>query len=269
MEAFVCRTCGVQYAPSTAQPDACIICLDERQYIGRHGQQWTTLDELRAGEYRNDFAELEPGLTSIRTSPQFAIGQRALLVRTPAGNALWDCISYLDDATIAQVETLGGIQAIGISHPHFYATAAEWCAAFGAVLYIPEADREWVTYPGPHVRYWQGSVEILPHITLVQCGGHFEGSAVLHWPEGAEGRGVLLTGDTFAVASDQRFVTIMRSYPNYIPLSPAAVRAVAAAVDPYAFDRLYGGFDGVVKRDAKVAIGRSVDRYVRWVGGVV
>jgi hypothetical protein len=267
MQAFICRTCGVQYTPSEAPPAVCIICADERQYIGRGGQRWTTLPELRAEGFHNEFAELEPGIWSIRTRPQFAIGQRAILVQTPAGNVLWDCISHLDRDTIDRVRALGGIAAIGVSHPHFYATAAEWCFAFGAQLYIPHADRVWVTYPGAHVRYWSGAAQPVPDVTLVQCGGHFEGSAVLHWPAGAEGRGVLLTGDTFAVASDARFITIMRSYPNYIPLSPAAVRRVAASVDGYGFDRIYGGFEGAVEQDAKAAIRRSVDRYVRWVMG--
>ena len=83
---------------------------------------------------------------------------------------------------------------------------------------------------------------ILPGLTLVRCGGHFTSSTVLHWADGAEGRGALLTGDTIAVALDRRYVTFMRSYPNLIPLSAAAVRRIVAAVEPFAFDRIYGGW---------------------------
>ncbi len=267
MRAFICRTCGVQYAPSQDPPSRCIICEDERQYVGRGGQRWTTLDELGGEGYANAIVELEPGLHSVRTSPQLAIGQRALLVQTPSGNALWDCITLLDEATIAGVRALGGICAIGISHPHFYATSAEWARAFGATLYIPEADRGWVTYPGDHLAYWAGSIEVLSGVTLVQCGGHFEGSAVMHWEAGAGGRGALLTGDTMAVASDARFVSFMRSYPNLIPLPRAEIERIVRAVEPFAFDRLYGGFDGEVAEDAKAAVERSAARYIGWLEG--
>ena len=51
-------------------------------------------------------------------------------------------------------------------------------------------------------------------ITLIRCGGHFPGSTVLHWAKGADGKGVLLTGDTIMVVSDRRYVTFMYSYPN-------------------------------------------------------
>lgn len=33
---------------------------------------------------------MEPDLYAIGTTPEFGIGQRALLVRTPHGNLLWD-----------------------------------------------------------------------------------------------------------------------------------------------------------------------------------
>ena len=76
--AYICATCGQQYAPSVAPPDGCAICLDERQYVGYDGQRWTTLDELRAA-HRAEIREHEPGLTGIGMAPSFAIGQRALL----------------------------------------------------------------------------------------------------------------------------------------------------------------------------------------------
>ena len=77
-----------------------------------------------------------------------------------------------------------------------------------------------------------GDVEVLPGVTLVQCGGHFPGSAVLHWAAGAGGRGVLLTGDTIFVTPGEDRVTFVFSAPNRLPLSEAAVRGVAEAVRP-------------------------------------
>ena len=82
----------------------------------------------------------------------------------------------------------------------------------------------------------------MPGVTLVRTGGHFPGSAVLHWAGGAEGRGALLVGDSITVVPDRRYVSFMYSYPNLIPASAESVRAILASVEPYAFDRIYGGW---------------------------
>src|SRR6478735_4767450 len=91
---FICVTCGTQFDATVGPPPDCPICLDERQYVGADGQEWTTLEEMRRGDWRNEIREQDPGLVGIGTEPKFAIGQRALLVRSPAGNILWDCISF-------------------------------------------------------------------------------------------------------------------------------------------------------------------------------
>lgn len=266
MENFICKTCGAQYATNEAPPEHCIICEDERQYIGWNGQQWTTLAELKAAGHRNEFRELEPNLIGIATKPTFAIGQIAILVRTPRGNALWDCVSHIDDETIERVNELGGIQAIGVSHPHFYSSIVEWSHAFGNVpIFIPHADKEWAVRPDPVIKFWEGTEEIVPGVTLIQCGGHFEGSAVVHWAEGAGGHGALLVGDTIAVAQDRRHASFMRSYPNLIPLPASAIQHIVEAVRPYEFDRMYGAWWGrVISEGAKEAVERSAERYIRY-----
>jgi hypothetical protein len=81
---------------------------------------------MQAGDFHNVFKEYEPGLTGIGTEPTFAIGQRALLLQTDQGNILWDCITYLDNDTIAIIQQRGGLKAITISHSHFYTTLVEW-----------------------------------------------------------------------------------------------------------------------------------------------
>ena len=113
----ICATCGVQYP---APREDCPICLDERQYVGWDGQRWTSLAELAAAGHRGSIRQEGPGVLGVGTDPPTAIGQRALLVMTPAGNVLWDMISYLDDDLAARIRALGGIRAIAISHPHFY-----------------------------------------------------------------------------------------------------------------------------------------------------
>jgi hypothetical protein len=263
--AWICVTCGVQYPPSKDPPTECPICQDERQYVGWEGQRWTTMAELAAAGHRNVLAEEEPGLVSIGTEPSVAIGQRALLVQTAAGNVLWDCISFLDEPTIAAVRDLGGLAAIAISHPHFYDSMTTWSAAFGdCPVYIHAADAEWVQYPGPGLVLWEGSTrEILPGLTLINTAGHFAGATVLHWAEGADGRGALLTGDSITVVSDRRWVSFMYSYPNLIPLSDAQVRHLAAAVHPFRYERIYSLWKGrTTAADGHDAVERSAERYL-------
>ncbi|MGH8874932.1 MAG: hypothetical protein ACRDVM_06730 [Acidimicrobiia bacterium] len=261
----ICATCGVQYQ---VPPDACKICADERQYLGWGGQVWTTLSSMREEGYRNRIEEEELGLWGIGTEPTFCIGQRALLVVTRVGNVLWDCISYLDDETVARVDELGGVAAISASHPHFYGSMVEWSDAFdGAPIWLPEADREWVCRPDPAYRFYRDRAEPVPGVTLIRCGGHFPGSAVLHWPEGAEGKGALLTSDTITVAMDRRFVSFMWSYPNSLPLDAGSVKAVVASVEPVAFDRLHGGWWGrTIPSGGKAAVRASLERYLRRIG---
>src|SRR5690242_15081260 len=67
MEAYICRRCGVQYAPSDGPPERCPICEDERECVAWGGQQWTTLAELIAEGRQNHLQEEEPGLFSVDT----------------------------------------------------------------------------------------------------------------------------------------------------------------------------------------------------------
>ena len=264
MDCFICATCGTQYPPSEQPPAECPICLDERQYVGWKGQRWTTLAELHAGHH-TIIREEEPGLTAIGCEPSFAIGQRAQLVQTPQGNVLWESLSLIDEAGVAAVQARGGAAAMAISHPHYYSSMVEWSHALGrAPIYIHEAERQWVMRPDPAVIFWSGETLALPGgLTLIRCGGHFAGAQVLHWPAGAGGRGALLAGDILNVVNDRRWLSFMYSYPNLIPLNASTVRRMAAAVEPFAFDRIYSAwFDKTMASDAKVAVGRSVERYI-------
>jgi hypothetical protein len=269
MTPYICVTCGVQYAPSSTPPDRCPVCEDERQNVNWDGQQWTSLPRLQA-DHRNVLTEEEPGLTSLRTAPPFAIGQRALLVQSLEGNVLWDCVSLVDDATVNAVNMRGGLSAVAISHPHFYSSMVEWSRAFdGVPVYLHAADRSWVMRPDPALVFWEGERRTIAEgIALVRGGGHFDGSAMLHWKNGAGGQGVLLTGDTIKVAADRRAVSFMYSYPNHIPLPAADVRRIAAAVEPLVFDRIYGAWPGhVVRSGAKPVVRQSANRYLQALGG--
>jgi hypothetical protein len=260
---YICQTCGAQFAAADQPPANCPICEDERQYVGWKGQQWTTLETLRQ-DHHNVFKTVEPDLTGIGTHPTFAIGQRALLVQTPQGNVLWDCISLIDEPTIAVVKSLGGISAIAISHPHYYASMAEWSRAFDAPIYLHADNRQWVMRPDPAIEFWEAETKSLGKgLTLIRCGGHFAGGTVLHWAAGAEGKGAILSGDILQVVPDRRYVSFMYSYPNLIPLPARTVRQIVAAVEPFDFDRIYGAWwELVVQSEARETVARSATRYI-------
>lgn len=262
MNHWICTTCGTQHAESQEPPSACPICQDERQFVGWQGQQWTTLSSLRRS-HRNALHTEEPGLLGIGVEPSFAIGQRALLVRQDEGNVLWDCIALLDSTLIDLIQAIGGLAAIAISHPHYYTSMVEWAEAFDCPIYLHADDRQWVMRPHPSVQFWEGETHSIGQLTLIRCGGHFPGGSVLHWPAGADGGGALLSGDILQVVQDRRWLSFMRSYPNLIPLPAKTVEQVVAAVEPYAFDRIYGAWwDKSVDQDAKAAVRRSAERYI-------
>ncbi len=262
MTAWICLTCGNQHADTPSPPEACPICRDPRQYVGWDGQRWAGLDGL-TDTHRCELRPLEDGLWGIGVEPQLGIGQRALLVRTPGGNFLWDIPGFIDRNAIEAVGELGGLTAISASHPHFYGVMVEWAHAFDARIWLPSADRAWVMRPDPAIEFYDEEIEPVSGVRLIRTGGHFPGSAVAHWPAGAGERGVLLTGDTITVVQDRDRVSIMWSYPNLIPLDESTILEVARRVTPLAYDRIYGGWWGrVIESGAQAKVAASIDRYV-------
>lgn len=262
--ASICVACGTQFPPSAQAPSECPICEDSRQYVGWNGQQWTTFDDL-SRSHENVVSQEEQNLFSIHTRPDFAIGQRAFLVRTPEGNLLWDCVALLDDKTKAEVRRLGGIKAIAISHAHYYTTMIEWSRAFGDVpIYLHEVNRRWVMRPDRAIHFWTGDTfQVFGGTTLIKTGGHFEGFQVLHWAQPGDGQNVLLAGDQPEVCMDRRWVTFMYSYPNYIPLNRSAIEGIMTALKPFSFERLHAAFPGrFLDRNAKEIVTRSAKRYI-------
>lgn len=263
MPLWTCFQCGAQFPDRAAPPEHCVVCEDERQYVNWSGQSFLSRDEMTSRyslTWRDDL-----GVSGLAVEPSFAIGQRALLLREPDGCVMWDCVPLATDAAIAHVRSLGGLKAIAVSHPHYYGAVADWSEAFGnAPIYLHGDDRAFVTRPHPAIVPWSDDrVQISQAVTLYRTGGHFAGATVLHWRDGAEGRGALFVGDIAMVAMDRRHVSFMYSYPNYIPLGAAAVRRIAATVAPLAFDRIYGAWWGRnIASGAKAGFDASVARYL-------
>ena len=142
---------------------------------------------------------------------------------------LWDCVPLLDEAARRTIDELGGLSAICLSHPHFYAAHLEFAEAFDAPVFLPRADEQWIPRRSPRIELFDDEVEPVPGVTVARIGGHFDGACVLHWPAGSDGRGALLTGDTIMVVEDRGWVSFMWSYPNLIPLDAGHGRRDRAA----------------------------------------
>jgi len=263
MPFWTCEQCGAQFSESGEPPTSCLICEDERQFVNWKGQIWLAQDEFKK-RYKLSWRD-DLGIPGIGVEPRFAIGQRALLLREPDGCVMWDCVPLATDEAVQYIKSLGGLKAIAVSHPHFYGAAADWSEAFGgAPIYLHGDDRAFVTRPHPSIVPWSG--EIFPlsdNMMLVRTGGHFAGATILHWRKAAGRKGALFAGDIAMVAMDRRSVSFMYSYPNNIPLNAAAVRRIADAVAPLAFEAIYGAWwDRNIATGAKALFEASVRRYL-------
>ncbi|HEX7322125.1 MAG TPA: hydrolase, partial [Mycobacterium sp.] len=204
----------------------------------------------------------------VGAAPAVGIGQIGKLVCCPDGNVLWDPPGFLDDAAVAEVARYGPIAGIVASHPHMFGVQVEWSHRLGGVpVYVNAADADWVMRPDPVITEWSGTLQLTRAVSLLQTGGHFPGSAVACWSDGADGRGVLLVGDTVFPNPDRRTVGFLRSYPNKIPLSAAVVQRMAGTLTRLRFDRVYGLFTNTIDSDAAAAVRFSADRHAAWVRG--
>ena len=269
---LVCTACGTQFptADRTALP-SCRICDDPRQFTPPGGQSFITMADVRR-RHRNVFhpsTGSNPRLISIASEPKLAIGQRAVLVRTPAGNILWDCLTLVDEATIEHIRALGGLAAIVISHPHYYSSHVEWAAAFGCPVYLRAEDRAWTVQQSPRQVFWSGSnvqeivVSGSDHerqgtgAKAVRLGGHFPGSQVLLFeghlliadtlvttPSGLGSWAADALGNASRRPAGMNSFAFMWSIPNMIPLSGEEVFAMWDVLKHHEFTSTHGAFVG-------------------------
>ena len=263
--AALCATCAVEYGEPALE--VCPICADERQWVPADGQRWTDLDELRAAGQSLHWSDPEPGRAAIVTAPAVGIGQTAQLVTTPQGSLLWDPPGYIDDATVARILERGPVLAVAASHPHMFGVQVAWGRALDAPVLVCAGDEQWLGRRPEHLELYRDTREIAPGLTLHRLGGHFAGSAVAHWAEGADGRGVVLCGDTVFPNPDRASVGFMRSYPNKIPLSGAVVRRIADRLATLDFDRIVGNFGNTIEDGAREVVLRSAERHIAWTRG--
>lgn len=259
-----CATCGVEH-DAEVLPAVCAVCADERQYLPADGvQRW---HDPAAATAEIDVVQLEDRLFAVRVEGGVGIGQEAKVLVTDDGNVMVDVSAAITVEAVAHVAALGPLRAIIPSHPHMFALQTAWSEALGGVpVWVTRADAGWLAVTPADLRLWDGELEVLPGVVAAQLGGHFPGSAVVHW-SGADGRGVLLAGDTIPPNPDGRSAAFMYSYPNRIPLSGPVALRVADRAARFDFDRLYGNFAGAILGDAREAVLASAARHAAWTAG--
>lgn len=260
---FICETCGTQYSAREREPPACPICDDDRQYVGWHGQTWTTHERLAHSHAQR--IEQEEGLLAFGMTPAFAIDQRSFLLPTDAGNILWETLPLVTPEAVSAIEARGGVDRIVVSHPHFYASMGQWSDALGGVpIVLHEADREWIQRPHPCIELWSGdALALSDSVTLIRTGGHFRGSTALHWATGPRPGGALFSGDVPQVVMDRRHVSFMYSYPNLIPMRTRDVVALQRRLSRYRFEDVFGyGWGRVIRGGGRAAVDASFERYL-------
>lgn len=280
---LICSACGTQFdVDDVAMLSSCRICDDPRQYVPATGQAFTRASEMRKRGYVNRWRQFDDDdrFWSIWTEPKFAIGQRAVLVKTPLGNILWDCLTYLDSETLERINAIGGLAAIVISHPHYYTTHLDWAEAFDCPVYLSWEDKQWLNRLdrlGKARTFIEGSEEEIEvrgegtGVKALKLGGHFPGSLVCL----AFGR--LLVADTLVTTPSGRgnwegtkggrpdgmnSYSFMWSIPNMIPLPPDELARMWSVLKKHDFNSTHGAFLGMDVRDGSGGSRTSVKQRV-------
>ena len=221
--AHVCTNCGF-WQRHFEVPASCPLCLDARHVVPPDG--WRFLDLATAqARWPTRWEELEPGAWRFWNEPVEGIGPTGYLLTSASGNVFFEGCSVLDEAALAKIESLGGIDVMSASHPHSYGALWQLQDRFEPELALPAADFVWssalrITWP------WDDHLEIVPGLDLHRTAGHFEGHAVLH----DRPRGLLLCGDALKFELDpadrRRATTISthKAFVRSVPLTPNELR---------------------------------------------
>ncbi|WP_141396690.1 MBL fold metallo-hydrolase [Microbacterium gorillae] len=268
----VCDNCGTQFGE--ASPVDCPICWDVRNQM-RRGQPrgWTTVEQLGA-DHRNVFRD-DAGFTGIGTEPAFGLEQRAVLVPFGESNLLWDCVTLIDDETVAEIERRGGLSAIAISHPHYYASMVQWAERFDVPVYLHEDDRAWAMRDDSRIVFWSGeTLSLSDDLTLVRVGGQFAGSQILH----VASRDAVLVGDSVLTTLDPDWVGFSYAsgeipgggWTQLLPLDEVATKQLHDAFAALDFDLVVGSWwEHNLPTNGKDIILRSAVRSILAVRGDV
>lgn len=242
--AFCCTNCGF-WQRHFDRPASCPMCLDARHVVPRDGWRFLSLTEAQAA-WPSRFEELEPGAWRFWNDPVDGIGPAGYLLTSESGNVFFEGCSVFDEAALAQIDRLGGIDVLSASHPHSYGALWQLQDRFEPELALPAADFAWsaalrVTWP------WDDELQPLPGFALHRTAGHFDGHAVLH----DAGRRLLLCGDALKFeldAADRRRATTISAHKAFVravPLTPAELRRYRDVFAPLDFTATWTPFEQV------------------------
>ncbi len=224
MPLFICTACGTQFPESDKPPAQCPICEEERQYVPARGQTWTTLEAL-SQSHMNALARISSRALSASAPVSRSASARCCCKRRAAM-----CCGIASRRSMPRPSPRSrrsaGCKAIAISHPHFYTTMVEWAKAFDCPVYVHAADKEWIMRPDPAIQHvGRRNARIMGRRDADPLRRSFRGGSGAALAGREQPRGIVCSGDILTVATDRKWLSFMRSYPNFIPLSAREVEA--------------------------------------------
>lgn len=237
MTHYVCHNCGF-WQRRFAVPAACPVCEDFRHPLPPNGYVFRTADET-AADHRTVVEEVLPDVFRFATEPAIGIGPCGWLLRTPLGNVHFEGCGWYDDAALATLDRLGGVQILSASHPHVYGALWQVVKRFSPTVVIQNADLNFtqafrVSFP------FDEHLMLTPDIALHHTAGHTAGHTVLHW----QSRRLLAAGDALKFTFPEPGQTVglpdtvscHAAFDAHIPLSHNDVRRYADVMRPLDFD---------------------------------
>ncbi len=230
LPAFVCVNCGY-WQRHFGPPPSCPLCLDARHVVPQNGWRFLDLDTAQRA-FPCHWEELEPGAWRFWNDPVEGIGPSSILLRTPAGNVMFEGCSVFSEAALTDLAALGGVQVLSASHPHAYGAIWQVQDRFDPELALAAADFAWsaalqVTWP------FDDRLEPLPGIELYRTAGHFEGHSVLY----DRARRLLLCGDALKFElspRDRRQATTISAHKAFVRATPLTLSELRRYRDVFA-----------------------------------
>ena len=172
--------------------------------------------------------------------------ERSCLVITPAGNILVDT-PEASEAMRAQIESLGGVKHLFITHRDDAGEACVYQARLGAIVAIHREDAGYVR--GCSVdRLLEHGDTLTPVTEVVHLPGHSPGSSALLIERGG---GVLFTGDALPGQADGS----LRLPPEQYSTNPIQAQSSLRRLLDYDFEAIFASRGEPIRSGGKEKLG--------------
>lgn len=251
LEPYACENCG-HWQRYFAVPPLCPICSDVRNDLPENGWSFVTPASL-APRLRYHWREAIPGVWEFWSTPRFGLDSHGWLLTHPAGNIAFEAAPFYDEAQLAHIEALGGIQVLAASHPHGYGALWQLQDRFTSELLIQKEDLQW-TKAFRVTRPYDAMLEIRPGLTLHHTGGHYDGHSILHDAD----RRAIFAGDALKIDvgadGDAHAISCHKAYHKQIPLSPDEARRYRKVFASLDFTTVFTPFEYATGVDTQAAV---------------